>query len=195
MRNAFLVLCLTLPAMALAATPPQGVELKVRRGFFTETDIGTFFTLGGNDAYSNAQTYLQLGVGVDITERFELGAHFGLGANAYNCFSGRVDGVCNTSESFTVTFFDGTLAYLHRLVDRLYLTPKIAAGYTLLDPAPTITSSGKGFTRGVNVGAGIGIEYATAMDHFTVGADVLVRFIPVGNILTFTVFPRIKYTF
>ena len=35
--------------VAVAATPPEGVALEVRRGFFTETDIGGFFTLGGDD--------------------------------------------------------------------------------------------------------------------------------------------------
>ncbi len=47
----------------MAGPPPEGVALHVRRGFFTETDIGVFFTVGGNNRYSNAETYLQLGVG------------------------------------------------------------------------------------------------------------------------------------
>lgn len=193
----FLLGCVLLlvPGFAAAATPSQGVELKVRRGFFTETDIGTFFTLGGNDAYSNAQTYLQIGLGVDLSERLELGAHFGLGANAFNCFSGRTGGVCNQTENFTVTFFDATLAYLVPLAERLYLTPKVAAGYTMLDPAPVVRSDGQSFTRGINAGAGIGVEYATAMDHLSIGADVLVRYIPVAGIPAVTIFPRVKYTF
>ena len=87
---------LFIPALASAETPPQGVPLEVRRGFFTETDVGVFFTLGGDDAYSNAQTYVQLGVGYDITESLELGLHFGLGASAANCFAGRnTRGDCN----------------------------------------------------------------------------------------------------
>jgi hypothetical protein len=36
-----------LSSPALAATPPEGVEFQPRRGFFTETDIGVFFTLAG----------------------------------------------------------------------------------------------------------------------------------------------------
>jgi hypothetical protein len=193
----FLLGCVLMlvPGLAAAATPSQGVELQVRRGFFTETDIGTFFTLGGDDAYSNAETYLQIGIGYDLSEHLELGAHFGLGANAFNCFAGRTDGQCNATENFTVTFFDVTLAYLVPLRERLYLTPKVAVGYTMLDPAPAFRSGGEGFTNGINAGLGLGIEYATAMDHLSIGADLLVRYIPVANIPTVTLFPRVKYTF
>lgn len=179
------------PMLALGATTPQGVALKVRRGFFTETDIGTFFTLGGHDVYSNAQSYFQVGVGVDISDKLELGAHFGLGANAFNCFAARTEnGVCTTSEAFTVTFFDATAAYLIRLRERLYLAPKIAAGYALLDPSPRA-----GLSHAFNAGAGVGVEYATSMDHFSVGLDVLGRYVFSGGMLAITIFPRVKYTF
>lgn len=183
------------PLVGLAATPSQGVEQEVRRGFFAETNIGVFFTLGGADAYSNAQSYLQLGMGYDLSDRLELGAHFGMGANAFNCFVPREEGRCPTSDNFTVTFFNGTLAYLQRVADRLYLTPKVAVGYTLLEPAPVRAATGEAVTRGLNVGAGLGIEYVTAMDHFSVGAELLARYVPVAGLSAITLFPRIKYTF
>jgi hypothetical protein len=190
-----------LPGLAAAATPPEGVALTVRRGFFTETDVGVFFTLGGKNQYSNGQTYLQLGIGYDLTEHIEIGGHFGIGANAQNCFVNPQErGVpCEIREggqrvdfpdNFTVTFFDLTAAYLFRLADRFYLAPKLAAGYTLLNPAPL-----PGVTSGVNLGGGIGVEYATHMDHFSIGADALVRFITGPNITTIAIFPRVKYTF
>lgn len=179
-----------IPEAALAATTPQGVALKVRRGFFTETDIGTFFTLGGADVYSNAQSYLQLGLGYDLSDRVELGAHFGMGANSFNCFAQREATLCPTTDSFTVTFFDVTVAYLQRMVDRFYFTPKVAVGYTLLDPSPV-----RDITRGLNVGAGVGFEYATQMDHFSLGLDVLGRYVIGAGIPAFTIYPRIKYTF
>jgi hypothetical protein len=195
-KRILLAVLMLVPGLAAAATPSQGVELKVRRGFFTETDIGAFFTLGGNDVYSNAQSYLQLGIGYDLSDTLELGAHFGLGANAYNCFSGRTaGGECIETENFTITFFDATLAYLVPLRERLYLTPKVAVGYTLLDPSPVRRADGSGFSRGINFGAGVGVEYATAMEHLSIGADVLVRYIPVANIPAISIFPRVKYTF
>jgi hypothetical protein len=198
-RALVLTLAMTLgllPALASAETPPQGVALKVRRGFFTETNIGVFFTLGGDNNYSNAQTYLQLGVGYDLSENVELGAHFGLGSNSQNCFAGLVTpgGPCSAPDNFTVTFFDLTAAYLFRLAERFYLAPKLAGGYTVLDPSPELDAQGD-VSSGANVGGGLGLEYATNMDHFSIGADALGRLVAGPNIMTVAVFGRVKYTF
>jgi hypothetical protein len=174
----------------------QGVPYEVRRGFFTEADIGVFFTGGGSSGISNAQTYLQLGLGYDIGQNVELAAHFGLGTSASNCFvAGGTVGNCPFSDTFTVAFIDATGAYLVRLLDRFYLTPRLAVGYTALDPNPVASPQGRTFTPAVNAGGGIGVEYATLQDHFTVGADVLVRYVFTANVPTFAIFPRIKYTF
>ncbi len=178
------------PQAVTARGPTQGRPLVVRRGFYTDTNLGTFFTLGGNDQYSNAQSYVQLGLGYDLFDFLAVGAHVAFGSNAFNCFAGRVGGACARSDAFTVTFFDASLTYLHRLGNRFYLTPKVVAGYTLLDPEPV-----SGQAQGINVGAGIGVEYATAMDHFSVGADVLGRYVLGANIPTVAIFPRVKYTF
>jgi hypothetical protein len=186
-----------LPTTALAATPPEGVPLEVRRGFFTEADIGMFFTLGGENIYSNAQTYLQLGVGYDLTDKVSLGVHFGLGSSAANCFAGYMPGtnVCSMSDNFTVAFADVTAAYMVPLADRLYLMPKVAAGLSRLDPAPVGSGDPGAALTAPNAGLGIGIEYATPMDHFSVGADFMARLLIGPNIPTFALFPRVKYTF
>jgi hypothetical protein len=192
------------PAFAGAATPAEGVELTVRRGFFIETDIGAFLTLGGADAYSNTQTYLQLGIGYDIGDRLELGVNFGIGASAADCFGQRdSSGNCVVasgsstilSDNFTLAFIDANVAYLFRLSDRLYLIPKLAAGYTTLDPGPVQNASGTLVTSGVNVGGGLGLEYATSMDHFSIGIEATGRFVIGPNILALAIFPRVKYTF
>ncbi len=191
------LVALLVPALASAETPQQGVEREVRRGFFTETDVGVFFTLGGEDAYSNAQTYLQLGIGYDISDRVELGLHFGLGSSAANCFSTRNNaGDCiNGSDNFTVSFLDLTAAYLFPVAANFYIAPKLAGGYTTLDPAPVFDGNDNPVTAGPNAGVGIGVEYATSMAHFTVGADVMTRVILGPNILSFAIYPRVKYTF
>jgi len=195
-----LAVLLCLPAVAFAATPSEGVELKVRRGFFTETDVGVFFALGGDQGYSNAQTYVQLGLGYDISDSFEVSASFGIGASAADCFGGRkVPGDtttdCLAADNFTIGFMDLNVAYLLRLGDRFYLTPKIAVGYTTLDPAPAFNSASVPLTSGVNVGGGLGVEYATSMDHFSIGLEVNGRFILGPNIAAVSIFPRVKYTF
>ncbi|WNG37447.1 adventurous gliding motility protein CglE [Archangium violaceum] len=198
MKKPLLVAVLAmLPPTAFAATPPEGVPLEVRRGFFTEADIGAFFTLGGENIYSNAQTYLQLGVGYDVTDKLTLGVHFGLGSSAANCFAGYVpdSDVCSMSDNFTVAFADITAGYMVSLADRLYLVPKVAAGLTRLDPAPVGSGDPGAAMTAPNAGLGIGLEYATPMDHFSVGADFLARYLIGPNIPTFAIFPRVKYTF
>jgi hypothetical protein len=197
LRALFLVAAL-LPAVTFGATPSEGVELDVRRGFFTETDVGAFFTLGGDQQYSNAETYLQLGVGYDINDLFEISANFGIGASAADCFGGRkVPGDTTTdcvfADNFTVAFLDVNVAYLWKVsskIPRFYIVPKLAAGYTSLDPAPV-----SGGTSAANVGAGIAVEYATYMDHFAIGIEVMYRIILGPNISSMSIFPRVKYTF
>jgi hypothetical protein len=193
----FVSLAVLLVASSVLAVPQEGVELKARRGFFTETDIGAFMTVGGDDLYSNIQTYLQLGVGYDILDALEIGFHVGIGSNASNCFSGKTPaGVCALSDNFTLTFLDATLAYLFRIGSRFYLAPKVAAGYTLLDPGPVFNNSLTPMTGGPNIGAGLGFEYATHMDHFSIGIDVFWRMILAGpGIQSLQFFPRVKYTF
>lgn len=198
MKKSLLVAALVLSSTAaFAETPPEGVPYTPRQGFFTETDVGVFFTLGGENAYSNAQTYLQLGVGYDVSERISLGAHFGLGSSAANCFAGYLPGTdtCALSDNFTMSFFDVTASYRVKLADRFYLTPKLAAGYTRLDPAPVGNGDPGQAMSAPNAGAGIGLEYATSMDHFSVGADLLARYLIGPNITSVAVFPRVKYTF
>lgn len=193
MRALLAAAMVLVPSVALAV-PPQGVEFKPRRGFFTETNIGAFFTVGGNDYYSNAQTYLQLGVGYDISDVFEVGVSFGLGANAANCFAGRNGRDCNEPDNFTVSLLNGSLAYNIKLRDRLYVAPKITAGFAMLDPAP-VRANGTPINRALNAGIGFGAEYVTAMDHFSIGLDVMGRYLFAANIPTIAVFPRVKYTF
>ncbi|QSQ15248.1 adventurous gliding motility protein CglE [Myxococcus landrumensis] len=188
-----------LSSQALAGTPPEGVEFKPRRGFYTDTNVGVFFTVGGQNSYSNAQTYLQLGIGYDLTERISLGAHFGMGASAQNCFAGYLPGseTCALSDNFTMQFLNATASYHLRLMDRVYLTPKLVAGYTRLDPAPVDPDKGDPgrAVSAPNAGVGVGFEYSTGMDHFSVGADVLARFVIGPDITSFAIFPKVKYTF
>ncbi|HLT30430.1 MAG TPA: adventurous gliding motility protein CglE [Myxococcaceae bacterium] len=190
------LLLLFLPWTARAQVPAEGVPIQVRRGFFVETDVGLQFTVGGHNGVSNAQTFLQLGLGADLGRHLELGAHFGLGASADTCFA-PVDpaGFCTASENFTLSFLGLSAAWRFELVPRLSLAPKLVAGWTLLDPAPKLDAQGEPFTAGPHVGGGVGIEYATAMDHFSVGADVLVRYVIGPGLPSVAVLPRVKYTF
>lgn len=195
-KIASLLIIVSLPTVALAETPAEGVPLKVRRGFFTETDVGGILTVGGDDGYSNLQVYLQLGVGYQLTINdakglIPIGLNVGIGANAQNCWSGRsASGACSESDNFTMTTLSVTAGYLHELFERGYLGAKLLAGYTLLDPQPVTNVGG-----GVSLGVALSGEYATNMDHFSVGFDVGYRIIVGPNIHVITVFPRVQYTF
>ena len=201
MKKLLLFVALVLPTAALSATPPEGEPLKVRRGFFTETDVGGFLTLGGDDVYSNLQSYLQLGLGYDIriVDAFgiSLGLHVGVGASAANCYSGRpAPGAnCPLTENFTLFFIDATVGAIIRMVERFYFVPKLMGGFTLLDPAPVQLANGEPVNKGANVGLALGVEYATNMDHFSIGLDVVARYVIGPSIISLQFYPRVKYTF
>ncbi len=196
-KLATLLVALFVSSSAFAATPPEGVPLQVRRGFFTETDVGGFFTVGGDNGYSNLQTYLQLGVGYQLTINdgkglIPIGFHVGIGANAQNCWAGlNAAGVCTQSDNFTMTMLNLTGGYLHQVVERLYVGGKLIGGVTLLDPDPV---GDGGLVRG-NFGVAASIEYATNMDHFSVGVDISYRLIIGPNINALGFYPRVQYTF
>lgn len=209
MRKLVALLVVSLASSVFAAAPSEGVPLQVRRGFFTETDIGGFFTLGGSDPdapYSNLQTYLQLGAGYQLTVGggrglIPIGVHVAIGANAQNCWAGFAiagrqvpagtpNATCQLSDNFTMIFVSASGGYLHRVIERLYIGGKILAGWTFLDPAPV-----EGVTGGVNVGAAASIEYATNMDHFSIGLDIAFRVVVGPNIPSLMFYPRVQYTF
>jgi hypothetical protein len=190
------LLTLTLTSAVYAATPSEGVPLQVRRGFFTETDIGGFFTVGGDNGYSNLQTFLQLGAGYQLTlgggsGLVPFGVHVAIGANAGNCWSGlKSDESCTLSDNFTLIFVSATGGYLHRVIERLYVGGKVLVGWTLLNPAPVVDVTG-----GINAGVAASVEYATNMDHFSIGLDIAFRFVIGPNIPSLGFYPRVQYTF
>ena len=196
-KLATLVAALLVSSSAFAATPPEGVPLQVRRGFFTETDVGGIFTVGGDNGYSNLQTYLQLGLGYQLTLNegkgiIPIGLHVGIGANAQNCWAGLNNtGACTQSDNFTMTFLNASVGYLHEVVERFYVGGKLMGGFTLLDPDPVgLRSPGGG-----NFGVALSLEYATNMDHFSVGIDLSYRLIIGPNISALMFYPRVQYTF
>jgi len=217
-RKLALLVVLVVSSAAFAATPSAGVPLQVRRGFFTETGVGAGFNLGGVDGYSNAALYLQLGIGyqlaiLDGKGIIPIGLHVGFGSNAQDCWSERgaapsdPQACVNPSEktnsanrvvadNFTQTFIDLTAGYLHRFGDgyitsRFYGGAKLVGGIALLDPKPIPNG---GLVYG-NFGIVAALEFATMVDHFSVGLDVGYRFILGPNASALTFAGRVQYTF
>jgi hypothetical protein len=194
-RWLFLLALFALPRSAHAYLPNEGLAFEAHKGFFAETDVGTMLSVGGRDGYSNAELYMQLGIGVDLGTHLEAGALLGLGTSSVNCFAqgSAVSGTCTAADSFTIATVDGFLTYLVPLKRRLFLTPKLLAGYANLNPSPV--SQAHPIYAAANVGAGVGIEYAASLEHFSVGADVLFRYALGADVSTIALLARVKYTF
>jgi hypothetical protein len=214
------------PALAQAGAPAAGVVQEIHSGFFADVNLGGFFTAGGSNdlgskGVSNAQPYLQLGIGYDIVKTahpddsfgLAIGITFGMGSSAASCFGsyiyagtsseacvadpskGANDQTNVLGDNFTATMFGAEVVFKVHLADRLWLRPRIEGGYAMLDPAPLNDSDGNPINGGAFAGVGVGLEYATHMDHFSIGLDIGGRLIIGPNIPTFTFYPMIKYTF
>lgn len=208
---AFFVLA---PVMAEAATPTLGVPTPIRRGFFTETDLGVFFTTGGQGANpSNAQAYLHLGVGYDVVSSgkhfLAVGLGFTMGASAGACFGELVEGsegmICADPakavnekmgegmlpDNWSATTVEASLMYGYEVVPRLMVTARGLGGVGLIEPMA--------FSNTENpvplIGGGLGLEYATHFDHFSVGLDLAGKYFLGPNVLGVAIAPRVKYTF
>lgn len=209
---AALAALLLAPEVARARTPAAGVAQQIRSGFFADVNMGGFFTMGGKNSKgksgpSNAQAYLQLGVGYDIARNVSVGASFGLGASASSCFAevSAKDLSCvgvdengkrvNIADNFTATIFTATVSYKHYFNDRFTLQPRLHLGYATLDPEPRRNENGDPIKGGLVAGGALAVEYSTHMDHFSIGADFAGRLVAGPNIFTMAFFPKIKYTF
>ncbi|HCF61724.1 MAG TPA: hypothetical protein DFS52_27475 [Myxococcales bacterium] len=205
--GAALIAATLLAATAHAATPAMGVPQQIRSGFFADVNMGGVFTLGGKSVMtglskpSNAQAYLQLGVGYDVLEFLSVGVHFGLGASAASCFStvdnrqscvSNVDPKLVMADNFTVSLFSAEVSYRHHFNSRFTLQPRLHLGYGSFDPVPM-----DGVNGAPVFGVAVGAEYATNMDHFSIGLEVDYRFMPtlspMMQVISF--YPKIKYTF
>lgn len=211
-RSTFLAVVAALvvaPLAAEAATPSLGVQTPIRRGFFTETDLGLFFTTGGEGANpSNAQAYLSLGVGYDVLTSGKhfvaLGLGFSLGASAGSCFGTYEDGLCVDpaghdpatqegvlSDNWSATTVEGAVWYGYEVLPRLMVTAKGLGGVGFIQPMA--------FADTENpvplLGGGVGLEYATHFDHFSVGLDMSAKYFLGPNVMGVAIAPRVKYTF
>lgn len=201
------------PVAALASTPMLGVPTDVRRGFYTETDFGAFFTVGGEGASpSNAQVYLSLGLGYDVYAQgksfVSVGLGFSLGTSAGACFGTYIDDTNGAkcvdpalgfeagndgllSDHWTATTVEAHVLYGYEFAPRLMLTARALGGAGFIEPMA--------FANTDNpvplVGGGVGLEYATRFEHFSLGLDLAGKYFLGPNVLGFAVAPRVKYTF
>ena len=194
-----------LPATPVPAT---GFEEPPRRGTFLESSLGVFTVFGGSAAVSNAQPYLSFAFGRELGERATIFASLGIGGASGSCFQVAGDGSCVGADSFGAVFVEAGGSYGFVPAQRALLSFKLVAGLTDLTPGPTQNgSSVPGALLGFHFGGGVALDYDTHLDHFAVGADVLVRYTIASyapaagqgsqtlGLVSLAVMPRIRYVF
>jgi hypothetical protein len=207
------------PAMAeqldLSSIASNGSPQPVRTGFYVETSLGTFFTLGGNDGYSNVEAFLGLGVGYDILRELSVSLEFQLAPSAGDCYIANSAGQDNCgagangaasqgSSTFTMAALDLEVSYRVPVLDRLFIPIRAFGGVADLSPLPRCDMANAcqeanqpGDVWVPSFGLATGIEYATHFDHFTLGLEASGRYVAPGalNMFAVAIYPRVKYTF
>jgi hypothetical protein len=191
-------------AMAPGAVPDLGVERPGRRGFYAETSLGLFGTVGGSRGISFAQPSLGMAVGHHLGEAAAIFLQLEIGASRASCFDGTLAS-CAGADSFGATFVELGLQYGWPLLPRLRLAGEVLGGLTVLSPSPLAGAQGGAVPEtisGPHLGLGLGLDYDTHLDHFAVGFDVLGRHSRAGRpgggtfgLTSFAMMPRIKYVF
>lgn len=203
--------CLTSVLPALAAESSGSTDLStiqangspdpIRTGFFAETELGGFLTIGGQN-YSNTEAFLGLGVGYDIIPNLSVGIQFQLAPSVQDCYAVDAHGASTcppggtAPATFTLMSVQGKVSYRIPIADRLFIPLRGFAGVTLLSPNPQPTSpTDNGSQIEPCFGGATGIEWATPFDHFTLGAEVSGVFVLQINALALAIYPTVKYTF
>jgi hypothetical protein len=191
-------------ARAPGSAPDLGVESPARRGFYVETSLGIFGTVGGSRGISLAQPSLGMAVGRHLGEAAAIFLQLGIGSSRASCFDGPLSS-CAGADSFGATFAELGLQYAFPVLPRLRLSAEVLGGLTVLSPSPLADPQGgavPGTISGPHLGLGLGLDYDTRLDHFAVGFDVLGRHSRVGRpgggtfgLTSFAMMPRIKYVF
>jgi hypothetical protein len=187
------------------AVPSNGVEEGPRRGTFAEASLGMLTAMGGNHTFSNAQPYLGLTFGRDLGDAASLFASVGSGASSNSCFQTTPTGECQGTDSFSATFIELGGSYGIAIAPRLRVVAKAALGVTLFSPGPFTDGAGAvpDHLAGPHAGGGIGLDYATHLEHFAVGLDTMLRYSLVSRaasggkagIASLAILPHVRYVF
>lgn len=184
----------------------HGTAYQPRKGFYVESQVGVFTAFGGafggSRAYSNAQPFMAVSVGMDIEAVKGLSGFLavGHGFNSGACLD--FDGVgcalypgqspAFSPDSFSVIPVElGARYAFAEPVPRLTLNATLVAGYTLLTPQVTANAPG----GSAHAGVGFGVDYATRFSGLSVGAELLVRSSFAPLIPSFTAYPRFRFVF
>jgi hypothetical protein len=196
------------PPADLSSVQANGSPEPIRSGFFTETSMGAFLTVGGLDSYSSAEAFLGLGLGYDIIPNLSIGAQFRLAPNVSDCYASDSMGAQCPNQSppvssnqhgpntFTLIALEAKISYRIPVSERLFIPIRVFGGVTLLTPDPQPGSTiGGSLVFDPSFGGSTGIEWATPFNHFTLGAEVSADYVLQLGALALAVYPTVKYTF
>lgn len=196
------------PPADLSSVQANGSPEPIRSGFFTETSMGAFLTVGGLDSYSSAEAFLGLGLGYDIIPNLSVGVQFRLAPNVSDCYASDAMGAQCPDQSppissnqhgpntFTLIALEAKISYRIPVAERLFIPLRVFGGVTLLTPDPQPGSTvGGNLVSDPSFGGATGIEWATPFNHFTLGAEVSADYVLGLGALALAVYPTVKYTF
>jgi hypothetical protein len=204
----------TTPAATVESAPQE--RFKIKRGFYAQADLGVYMTFMGrntnNPAFpkrftSNVQPHVGVVAGYDVVSsdsfNLGLGARFAMGLSGG---AGRVsdaelmgEDIGTKSNDFSVIELGAEADLAIMMTDRVWLNIKLDGGAGIVDPDPTKVAGEDGAgaaTFAPVFGAGVGVEYFTLLNDFSVGATL--RFQGVladGMIPGMSITIPIKYTF
>jgi hypothetical protein len=195
-----------MPALAdnqldLSSVSSTGSPEPIRTGFYAETSLGTFFTLGGGDSYSNVEAFLGIGLGYDIIKELSVSVQLQLAPSAGDCYVVNAAGTDQCpqagSSTFTMLAIDAEVSYRLQVANRVFIPFRAFGGYADFTPVPSsalapVTNSD---VWAPTFGFASGIEYATHFDHFTIGLEASLRLVLAMNMTAIAIYPRVKYTF
>ena len=189
-------------APAIAAVPAEGVPFVPRTGAYAEVLPGGFFTLGGSNPnhVSNLQPYFGFAVGYDVLKELSVYGTFAAGWSASNCFAEvNALGNCTASDNFAFGFFEAGARYRYELIPRFSVSGLAQLGYAIMAPGPLVDpanpTQAASLNSGFSVGVGVGIDYATRLDHFWVGVDVILHDVLSVPVFSVAIAPRMRYVF
>lgn len=160
------------------------------RGFYVSSDLGVFFRLGTGykgasglgegdrsvvRTYSNAQPFIGLSFGYDLTDHFGVQASLGSGyvsgaahVGAPQGFS--ADAGLDVPTDYSLNFMNIGVTGTYFFFDRLAVEGRVFGGAVLTSPK-LITIEEVGLATW-NAGGAIGLRYATLLTDVVVGVDV-----------------------
>ncbi len=186
-----------------------------KQGIYTQSDLGGFFVLGNSAGSptgftisqecggppckpvptSQLQPYIGLSVGYDILQWLGVQLSFGTGFVANAAVYG--DSIENPRD-YGLTNINLAVVGSFYVLERLAIMGKLMGGASFLSPEPAPGEP----TIGGNVGAGLGVRYATLLPDVFVGIDgnFVLAVIPSSGaelviIPGFSFAPVIKYVF